>query len=316
MHNEFAEKLRLTSVALGCVSQKELCARFFAVNRATHCTLPRLQKWMQGRAMPRSGQFYEDWVKVLGLDREGGWMVRCTKDELRALLANAPRADASVPAAGRPVRRRAATAGDSGLLGGLRALGGSYAAYSPSWSPPTRGRVVRGSLRLRPNKNGGLQAIYRETIATGVVRVTGEVTRTGRTLGALLHETGGGLPLYFSLITPSPPMNVMCGILAGVTWVSRTALPSASRILLVRVPDTAALDASNRYLEPGAPGIAADLAALGLGLAQARRLDAMAGAYFADGVVQVETATQVVFSELFDPLRLHGEAVELSRGRA
>jgi hypothetical protein len=47
MYAEFAIKLRLTSVALGCSSRKELCARFRAVNPATQCDLDRLhtQAW-------------------------------------------------------------------------------------------------------------------------------------------------------------------------------------------------------------------------------------------------------------------------------
>ena len=42
----------------------------------------------------------------------------------------------------------------AGLLGGIATLAGTYAAYSPAWSPPFQGRLVRGALRLAPGGVG------------------------------------------------------------------------------------------------------------------------------------------------------------------
>jgi hypothetical protein len=44
----------MTAAALGCNSRKELCARFRGVNQATQCDLDRLNKWVQGRSLPRA----------------------------------------------------------------------------------------------------------------------------------------------------------------------------------------------------------------------------------------------------------------------
>ena len=51
-------------------------------------------------------------------------------------------------------------------------------------------------------------------------------------------------------------------------------LPSASRIVFIRVPDTPRLDGTNRYFDPVPGAIAADLVALGLNIPEADRLDA------------------------------------------
>ena len=56
----FAAKLRMAAAALGYTSRKELCARFRAVNPATQCDLDRLNKWVQGRALPRAASVYAD----------------------------------------------------------------------------------------------------------------------------------------------------------------------------------------------------------------------------------------------------------------
>ena len=55
-YHDIGLKLRLTAAVLACASRKDLCARFRAVNPATHCDLDRLHKWMQGRALPPFGQ--------------------------------------------------------------------------------------------------------------------------------------------------------------------------------------------------------------------------------------------------------------------
>lgn len=55
MVRDFGHKLRITAALLGCASQKDLCARFRAVNPATAFKLERSYKWMHGRALPRAG---------------------------------------------------------------------------------------------------------------------------------------------------------------------------------------------------------------------------------------------------------------------
>jgi hypothetical protein len=92
IHVDFAARLRITALALGCATKKDLCARFQAANPQTQCDLDRLHKWTQGRALPRSAQVYEDWAKVLGTTRTGAWLATCAMDsflaEVSALTGN------------------------------------------------------------------------------------------------------------------------------------------------------------------------------------------------------------------------------------
>lgn len=304
MRDDFAEKLRLTSAALGCVSYKDLCARFHAANPSTHCTLPRLQKWAQGRAMPRSSQFYDDWAKVLGMAGAGAWLVRCSAAELRTALAERQDDVPALSPLSATMRARGVRADETGIPGGVRALSGSYACYSRAWSPHYRGCLIRGSMTLRPARGGTLQAIYRETIVTGPVRLSGEVMVTGRTLQIVTREPGGGLPLFFSLVTPNPPASVLCGVMAGAAFVANSAMPSATRILLVRVPDSATLDASNHYMVPERLAIAEDLRALGLRAPDAEHLDGLVATFLGPEPSQVRAGDQVAFAEALDPIYL------------
>jgi len=58
-------------------THKDLAAAFRRVNPATPFDVDRAYKWLQGRAQPREQQIYEDWSKVLGLDRPGQWIADC-----------------------------------------------------------------------------------------------------------------------------------------------------------------------------------------------------------------------------------------------
>jgi hypothetical protein len=299
MYEAFAEKLRLTLALLGCASRKDLCARFRSVNPATHCDLERLNKWIQGRAMPRATSFYDDWIKVLDLDRSSTWLMNCTPAELRSTLGAAGRDVVPLPA---PERRRVPLSHDSGIFGGSRALCGVYVCYSPAWSPHFRHRLVRGSLVIQAGHKGSLRAVYAEQLVGGAMRMEGDVQLTARTLHVLVRETNGGLPLFLSFILPGPPSSVMCGVMSGLAFVANEALPSASRILAVRVPDSPQVAASNRYMDLGQPAIAEDLRALGLPLSIVSDADTHAASFFANDLDQVTAAEQSGFAALFDPL--------------
>jgi hypothetical protein len=134
------------------------------------------------------------------------------------------------------------------------------------------------------------------------MRLAGEVVVTGRTLHILMREPGGGLPLFFSLITPTPPASVLCGVIAGPAFVANSATPSATSILLVRVPDNTALEASNRYLWPERLAIANDLQALGL--PDAAPFDSLAAAFLQPAIAQVDARQQLAFADILDPLYL------------
>jgi hypothetical protein len=294
-YQDFAEKLRLTAAAVGCVTYKDLCERFRAVNPYTYCDLARLQKWMRGRAMPRASKFYEDWAKVLELDRPASWLMQCSVPEFRAALPGASDAEPSV-ADDEAVPASAAVG--TPLVGGLRVLCGAYACYSFACSPSLHDRLLRASLRIRPGKGGTLQAVYSETVPNGTARMTGEVMVAGSTLHMLVREAGG-LPLFLSLILPGTPCSVMCGALCGPAFVSNPHV-SLSRMLAVRVPEAAALEATDRCMESGERSIARDLHTLGLRLIDPAAIDGLAATFFSVPLNQVGLAEQDGFAKWFD----------------
>ena len=306
LQRDIGAKLQLTAVALGCATRKELCARFRAVNSRTHCELDRLHKWIQGRALPRSLLLYEDWAKVIGWARSAAWLAACGLDEFRDELARhagltsdelrSREMFSPPPPAG--VRK--------GALSGPGLLCGAFACYSHAWSPRYRGRIIRGSLRIGPTKRSELQALYSEHLLDRAVQLSGTVLIAGRTLHMIVREAGGNASLCFSLIEPGPPAHVLCGVMSGAAFVAQEALPSVSRVLMVRVPDEAALEASNRYLERGVRGISADLGALGVRV-DPEALDKVTAAFLGLTFDQVTETTQTELSSLLD-LQHFGES--------
>ena len=111
MVRDFGAKLRITAAALGCASQKDLCARFRAANPGTIFELERSYKWMQGRALPRSVRLYEDWAALLGTGRPLAWLQSCTVDEFLELLCGHLGCAAMRSSRGR-ARHRAGAQGD------------------------------------------------------------------------------------------------------------------------------------------------------------------------------------------------------------
>jgi len=91
----FATKLRMAAVALGCDSRKEFCARFRSVNRASQCDLDRLNKWMQGRSLPRAASVYADLAAVIGTAKPGRWVAESSLEEFAAELTSLTGADAA-----------------------------------------------------------------------------------------------------------------------------------------------------------------------------------------------------------------------------
>lgn len=134
MATVLAEKLRMAATALGCRSRKELCARFRDANPATRCELEPLNKWMQGRSLPRSNAVYADFAAVIGTTKSGSWITDCSIEEFAAELAACTGVQSELLIRpGAPARR--VDLGLPGLFGGITTLAGAFAAYSPAWSP-------------------------------------------------------------------------------------------------------------------------------------------------------------------------------------
>lgn len=169
---DLAEKLRLTADLLGCASQKDLCAAFFEVNPATEFSLDRSYKWLQGRAQPRSGRIYEDWVKLLGLRCSPGWIASCSAREFASALGERHGEDAEALLArlGSSTSAAHAVPGAPATDDGLR---GSYACFSYAQSPYYHGQLIRSALTVEGRPAGGLTATYSQVIAPGLVQLRG-----------------------------------------------------------------------------------------------------------------------------------------------
>jgi hypothetical protein len=289
----------MAAAALGSSSRKEFCARFRAANPSTQCDPDRLSKWMQGRSLPRAPSVYADFAAVIGTARSGRWVAECSAEEFAAELIACTGADPATVALPDSLSRRGKSRA-AGLLGGAATLAGAFAAYSPVWSPPYQGRLLRGALRLVPGRSGALVATYTESFFGRDMRLTAEVTISGRAIHFLLREPDGDMPVFISVQLPGPPASVLCGVMSGVAFLSHEPLPSASRIVFIRVQDTARLDNTNRFFDPVPGAIAADLADLGMDIPEADRLDEFTREFIGTRPDQVTTQDQATFASMLD----------------
>jgi hypothetical protein len=289
----------MAAAALGCNSRKELCARFRSVNPATQCDLDRLNKWMQGRSLPRAASVYADLAAVIGTANPGRWVADCSPEEFAAELTARTGVDNATLAISDNLSRRGNPRA-AGLLGGVATLAGAFAAYSPAWSPHVHGRLVRGALRLAPGRTGTLIATYTETFLGRHMHLTAEVWISGRAMHFLAREPDGDMPVFISLQLPGPPASVLCGVMSGVAFIAHEPLPSACRIVFIRVPDTPALNDTNRFFDSVPGAIAADLADLGVNISEADRLDAFTREFVGKMPNQATPQDQANFASMLD----------------
>jgi hypothetical protein len=252
---EFAKKLRLTAQALGCVSQKELCARFLEINPNTQFRLANSYKWIQGRALPRSGAVYEDWARLLGLGKSAQFLTSCSLSEfVEALTAQGQHInDSSIVGEG-----------DDGAFSLATLLQGNYAMYSLAWSKAARGLFVRGSLEIAAGSGNEIFANYSERVAGGILSFNGQVSVSHRAIHIILHDKKHQSSVLLSCHTPAPPANIITGIMAGSAYHDPESRPMAVRLICVRkLTARGDLTASNRYLESGLEEFEEDIVALG-----------------------------------------------------
>jgi hypothetical protein len=276
MDHEFAAKLRLTAAVLGCTSRKDLCARFRAINPATQCGLDRLHKWLQGRAAPRPGQFYDDWAKLLGSSRRGSWFESCSREAFIEEICALFGVPASDLLAAEPFMDHTAGQPEAPRSGGMQYLAGSYACYSYSWSPYYRDKLLRGGMSLASGRGGALSATYSEAFLGTTMRFEGEGAVAGGALHLRTRDPSAGMHLHFHLFVPGPPASALYGIMSGTTVLRDEPSISAGRFLMIRVPEDADLEGSNGYLDPLPGAIVGDLLALGLAIADRDEVDTLA----------------------------------------
>lgn len=309
MTRDIDRKLRLTAALLGVPARKDLAAAFRRVNPNTTFDVTRADKWLHGRAKPRDPKVYEDWSKLLGLERPGHWIASCNYAEFLAEVAALHGRDPEelsrrLDAQGRPPAHEA-----PGL-----SLAGTYASYSHAWSPYFRGRLIRGSLvigaptRAKGRGAGGTDqpaARYAEVLPTGRLELDGTVAVDKRSLRIQVSDaTQVSQYVAFTLFPPSPPVSVLAGLMFGTTLIGPDAQPSSTRVVLIRLPGpNARLEQEAAYLPAGA-SIGRDLQALGLPVGEPdavdRPLDAFMRGGGRDGIDQVSGAAHRELLEVFD----------------
>ncbi len=274
-------KLRLTAALLGAVTRKDLAAAFRKANPATSFDVGRADKWLQGRAQPRQAQIYDDWTKVLEIDRPGSWIADSDVEEFLSEISERHGRDPEelrrrVPESGSPSTRQ---------LPGLD-LAGTYICYSHAWSPYFRGQLIRGVLTITAGSGAGRLAVtYSESLPTGSMDLAGTGSLSKNDLRFDVHDPSGTAQLVtFCLFPPKPPGSVLGGLMFGTTLIGPDAQPSMSRTAMVRLPTASRLPPAPDAYTPAGASIAGDLAAFGLFVHDTAEVDRRIGEFVKSGV--------------------------------
>jgi len=308
-------KLRVTAALLGAVTAKDLAAAFRRANPATSFDVERAHKWIQGRARPRELRLYEDWAKVVDLDRPGAWIADCELDDFIEVICARHNCD-------RDMLKRRLESSRRPMAGQREernpSLAGTYACYSHAWSPYFRGQLIRGEFSIAQQQGSqGLLACYSERLPTSRLHLEGRLEVTGRAMHLDLRETDGNAHMLFCLFSPTPPASVLAGFMCGATIIDPDAQPSVTRMVMVRLPGPSMrLRSADAYLPPQA-SVAADLASLGLPIPNLAAVDHGVGEFLAGnqsgGLNQVDLHSYRTLIDLFNPIWLAGATA--MRGR-
>ena len=246
---EIAQKLKLTSIALGCLTRKELCSAFARVNPNTLMTLQNSYNWQSGRSVPRSFSIFEDWAGALGIENGPHFVMSSSLSEFVRVLGEkfslpaellktfgyeGPAApSSSAPAA--PFAAGPSSDDADNIWTGARLLQGNFFAISPSWSPSQHGQLVGGPLTI-DFVNDALIASYQETVLGQTVPFSGIGTTDGRTCQLSLQCAADGRNFLMAFHLPPLPGNIAGGIFAGSAIYDPNSEPTASSIVPVAQP--------------------------------------------------------------------------------
>ncbi|MGD9510415.1 MAG: hypothetical protein AB7O95_29020 [Geminicoccaceae bacterium] len=275
MVRDFALRLRLAAAVLGCETRKELAAAFRRVNPHTSFDVVRADKWLSGKASPRTADVYRDWGKLLALDGPHDWLMGCSIDDLVDALAgrHGMTPDAILERARGFPRGALSRDPPQRSGGGPSFIEGAYACYGFAFTPYYPGRLLRASLVIGPG-SGRQTATYILNVASAPAKFFGPVFVTGRGMHIELHQVPeGDTRVYMVLFAPSPPASFLAGVLCGSATLGPDSEPSMTRIAIVRLPGpSAAFNRLGVLIEPGT-SIAGDLEAAGLRLLDGREVD-------------------------------------------
>lgn len=271
--NHLAPKLRLTSLALGCSTNKELCARFAQCNPLTLFIPQNAYKWLSGKATPRASSVYEDWAKVLGNPFTAPFLAYASFEEFQALVGkhftlpqtalDGIRVEAGLPPA--PPSHVPAQLSPGLPQRGKGWLEGEYLALSPAWASTERGRLIVGMASIAADDQGDLRICYTENLFGRQVAMRGALVSDGRTAQSALTCSYTQRLFFLALNVPTPPANLVGGILAGAAIHDSDARASACRILLLRAAPglSESLAARMGYVDAIPDALPAEFAALG-----------------------------------------------------
>lgn len=269
---DIARKLKLTSIALGCLTRKELCSAFARINPNTLMTLQNSYNWQSGRSIPRSFGIFEDWAAALGISEGPHFVMSSSMNEfVRVLGEKFSLPDDLLKSFGYAGTSPAAaphSSGDGSDLmwsdGGL--LRGSFLALSMAWSPSQSGQLLCGSMVLDATPDA-LSATYQEIVLGQPIGFSGIGMVDGRTCQLTLQcsAVGGSYLMAFHL--PPLPGNLAGGIFAGSALYDPNSEPTASRIVLLRNHTLSSdeLTALSEYLPPDPDALSDPLEKLGYG---------------------------------------------------
>jgi hypothetical protein len=224
MSIDFPQKLRLIQIIIGCATQKEMYARFKALNPQTGYDPQRAYKWLQGRSSPRDASVFEDIARLLDLQVPGEAVRNSTIDEFRALIEarRGPLPAEMAPAAPASAARLPAY------------LAGRYLAISRAWAPDRRGCVLAGILTMALDSAQGMAVRYEEYLPVGPLVVTGFMQRIGRSVRATVINDEDEIFIDFCLQIPPAPAPVLYGIISGAAVHDLEMRPSACKIICLR----------------------------------------------------------------------------------
>lgn len=310
MARDIDQKFRLTAAVLGVASHKDLAAAFRRINPATPFEVDRAYKWLQGRAQPRERQIYEDWSKVLGLDRPGQWIADCDAEAFldEVCVRHGRDREDLLHHLGESTSRRSRS--------GSVELAGTFVCYSHAWSPYFRGRLVRGELTVgvesSPNR---LPVSYTEVLPTGALALKGAMFLSKHGLHVQVGDvTGDAQGITFCLFPAAPPASVLSGLMVGTTLISPDAQPSVTRVVLMRLPAASPqLRSVDAYL-PRQGSVAEDLAQFGLHVGDAAAVDLRLAEFLngsGEGFDQIPVSAYRALADLFDRDWLMGAARRL-----
>lgn len=306
MARDIDQKLRVTMVLVGAVTCKDLATAFRRVNPMTSFDVDRAYKWIQGRARPRELRLYEDWAKVVDLERPAAWVADCTLDDFIEVICARHDCDRDALERQRePSHRSVAGQSKDPSL----SLAGTYVCYSHAWSPYFRGQLIRGELSItQPDGPQRVVACYSERLPTSRLHLVGPLAVVGRALHLDLRETGGNGRMFFCLSLPTPPASVLAGLMCGATIIDPDAQPSVTRIVMIRLPAPSMRESSAVAYLPPQTSVAGDLASLGLPIPNPVAVDDGIGAFLTGGreagFDQIDSPSHRALLDLFNPIWL------------